>query len=38
MTEALIKAVNARLKANVVTGIGIEEFTFLTTTQAKKRI
>jgi hypothetical protein len=38
LTQALIKAVNARLKANVVTDIGIEEFTFLTTTQAKKRI
>jgi hypothetical protein len=38
MTQALIKAVNARLKAQVVTDIGIEEFTFLTSTQSKKRI
>jgi hypothetical protein len=38
MTQALIKAVNARLKADVVTDIGIQEFTFLTTTQSKKRI
>jgi hypothetical protein len=38
MTDALTKAVNARLNAEVVTTIGIQEFSFLTASQAKKRL
>jgi hypothetical protein len=38
MTDALTKAVNARLKAEVVSSIGIQQFSFLTATQAKKRL
>ena len=35
MTKSLITGVNARLGGPVVTDIGIQEFTFLTVTQAK---
>ena len=38
MTDALTKAVNARLNAPIVTSIGIQEFSFLTANQAKKRL
>ncbi|MGA2491627.1 MAG: hypothetical protein ABSF67_01610 [Roseiarcus sp.] len=38
MTKALIKNVNARLGADVITDIGIQEFTFLTVAQAKSRL
>lgn len=38
MTDALTKAVNARLNGAVVTTIGIQEFSFLTANQAKKRL
>ena len=38
MTKALIKNVNARLGADVITDIGIQEFTFLTVAQAKARL
>ena len=37
MTKALIKNVNARLNADVVVDMGIQEFTFLTSAQAKQR-
>ncbi len=38
MTKALVKNVDARLGANVITDIGIQEFTFLTVAQAKTRL
>ena len=38
MTKTLIKNVNARLGAEVITDIGIQEFTFLTVAQAKSRL
>jgi hypothetical protein len=38
MTKALIKNVNARLSSDVVVDIGIQEFTFLTTAQAKQHL
>jgi hypothetical protein len=38
MTKALVKKVNARLGADVITDIGIQEFTFLTVAQAKARL
>jgi hypothetical protein len=38
MTKALVKNVDARLGANVITDIGIQEFTFLTVAQAKARL
>ncbi|THD49354.1 MAG: hypothetical protein E7774_01555 [Bradyrhizobium sp.] len=38
LTDAVIKGVNARLNANVVTDVGIQEFTFLSAAQAKKRL
>jgi hypothetical protein len=38
MTDALTKAVNSRLNAEVVTSIGIQEFNFLTANQAKKQL
>ena len=38
MTKALVTKVNARLGADVVTDIGIQEFTFLTVAQAKARL
>jgi hypothetical protein len=38
MTDALTKAVNARLHAPIVTSIGIQEFSFLTANQAKNRL
>jgi len=38
MTKTLVKNVNARLGADVITDIGIQEFTFLTVAQAKARL
>jgi len=38
MTKALVKNVNARLGADVITDIGIQEFTLLTVAQAKARL
>jgi hypothetical protein len=38
MVKALIKNVNARLDAPVLTDVGVQEFTFLSTTQAKQRL
>ena len=38
LTKTLIKNVNARLGADVITDIGIQEFTFLTVAQAKARL
>ncbi len=38
MTKALVKNVDARLGANVITDIGIQEFTFLSVAQAKARL
>ena len=38
MTASLIKSVNARLGADVITDIGIQEFTLLTVAQAKARL
>ncbi len=38
MTKALIKNVNARLNADVVVDMGIQEFTFLSAAQAKQRL
>jgi hypothetical protein len=38
MTKILIKNVNARLSADVVVDLGIQEFTFLTAAQAKQRL
>jgi hypothetical protein len=38
MTKALVKNVDARLGADVITDIGIQEFTFLTVAQAKARL
>ena len=38
MTKALMGRVNARLGADVVTDIGIQEFTFLTVAQAKTQL
>jgi hypothetical protein len=38
MRKALLKSVNARLNAEVVTDIGIQEFTFLSATQAKHNL
>jgi hypothetical protein len=38
MTKALIKNVNARLNAEVVVDMGIQEFTFLSAAQAKQRL
>lgn len=38
MTQAVAKSVNTRLNAQVVTDIGIQEFTFLNAAQAKKRL
>lgn len=38
MTKTLIKNVNARLNAEVVVDMGIEEFTFLSDAQAKQRL
>jgi len=38
MTKALIKNVNARLNAPVVVDIGIQEFTFLSSAQAKQHL
>ncbi len=37
MTKALIKNVNARLNADIVVDMGIQEFTFLSNAQAKQR-
>jgi hypothetical protein len=37
MTKALIKNVNARLSADIVVDMGIQEFTFLSNAQAKQR-
>jgi len=38
MTKALVKNVNARMNGDVVVDLGIQEFTFLTTTQAKQHL
>jgi len=38
MTKTLIKNVNARLNAPIVVDMGIQEFTFLSATQAKQRL
>jgi hypothetical protein len=38
MTKALVKSVNARLNAPIVVDMGIQEFTFLSATQAKQRL
>jgi hypothetical protein len=38
MTDMLTKTVNTRLGADVVTNLGIQEFTFLSAAQAKKRL
>ncbi len=38
MRNALIKKVNARLNADVVLDMGIQEFTFLSAAQAKQRL
>ncbi|MGO4870838.1 MAG: hypothetical protein ACLPGW_09550 [Roseiarcus sp.] len=38
MTKAVMKNVNARLNANVVVDVGIQELTFLTSAQAKQRL
>ena len=38
MRKALIKNVNARLNAEVVLDMGIQEFTFLSAAQAKQRL
>ncbi len=38
MTKTLIKNVNARMNAEVVVDMGIQEFIFLTSAQAKQRL
>jgi hypothetical protein len=38
MTATVMKNVNARLNADVVVDVGIQELTFLTTAQAKQRL
>jgi len=38
MTKTLVKSVNARMSADVVVDMGIQEFTFLSATQAKQRL
>jgi hypothetical protein len=38
MTKALIKNVNARMNAEVIVDVGIQELTFLTATQAKQHL
>lgn len=38
MTKALIKNVNARMNAEVVVDVGIQEMTFLTAAQAKQHL
>jgi len=38
MTKTLIKSVNARLGGDVITDIGVQEFTILTALQAKGRL
>jgi hypothetical protein len=38
MTKALVKNVNARMNGDVVVDLGIQEFTFLTTAQAKQHL
>ena len=38
MTKTLVKKVNARMSADVVVDMGIQEFTFLSAAQAKQRL
>jgi hypothetical protein len=38
MTKALIKNVNARMNSDIVVDLGVQEFTFLTTAQAKQHL
>lgn len=38
MTKALVKAVNARMKTEAVLDIGVQEFTFLASSETKQRM